>query len=785
MMVMPKSFVHHLLPILLVLVVVHAGGVSLTLFNPPPSTSPGPDEAANPVAATTTTTTSSTPATPPPDPCEGRPCLNGGACAPLPAGAPAVEEGAASPVDSPPRGSSSWAYTCTCMPGFAGHNCEFFADPCSSGPCVHGNCSRGEEAEVFTCECAEGFGGERCDTATFDPSSESSWDVAENFAPEHATPATPVTPTTATQTAEPTAEPDAATTTTAAQPTVPPTLQPWLPKAGQRFVEVQWDEEQMRDGSGCGTSGMLTVSLEVAEDTDVKVLSNVSGAPVFWRVGVSEFITCSLLGASAVYPLQAPDGLVLPDGLLLMGQDYFIAVLRMGTPDGPEVALRLHVTRKASSCVEPGSSFSDPQCSGKGKCITQPTVDTFYCECDDGFNGIFCEEYDACHHKPCENNATCTDARQGGQGRNFTCSCPTGFEGDRCQALVDHCLSQPCRNGASCSSSLGGAHCYCPEGFQGSQCEQKVDPCASSPCHNNGSCAAQGGASPLGFTCSCPQGFTGPTCSQLLDFCALNPCAHGICRNVGTSYRCLCVPGYHGLYCEEEYNECVSAPCQNFATCRDLINAYECVCAPQYEGRHCEIYRDPCVKVHCQNGGHCESAGLNASCVCAPGYLGQHCEVDINECDSNPCHHGGTCINQSNGYACHCPPGWVGGNCEIHLQWKPAHPGDESLTNMPRHSLYIIIGALCVAFVLMLIILIVGICRISRIEYQGSSRHAYQEFYNCRSIDSDFSNAIANIRHARFGKKSRPAMYDATPITYEDYSPDDKPLVTLIKTKDL
>uniref|UniRef100_A0ACB8FAS7 Uncharacterized protein n=1 Tax=Sphaerodactylus townsendi TaxID=933632 RepID=A0ACB8FAS7_9SAUR len=109
----------------------------------------------------------------------------------------------------------------------------------------------------------------------------------------------------------------------------------------------------------------------------------------------------------------------------------------------------------------------------------------------------------------------------------------------------------------------------------------------------------------------------------------------------------------------------------------------------------------------------------------------------------------------------------------------------ESLTNMPRHSLYIIIGALCVAFVLMLIILIVGICRISRIEYQGSSRPAYEEFYNCRSIDSEFSSAIASIRHARFGKKSRPAMYDATPITYEDYSPDDKPLVTLIKTKDL
>lgn len=39
--------------------------------------------------------------------------------------------------------------------------------------------------------------------------------------------------------------------------------------------------------------------------------------------------------------------------------------------------------------------------------------------------------------------------------------------------------------------------------------------------------------------------------------------------------------------------------------------------------------------------------------------------------------------------------------------------------------------------------------------------------------------------HFRFGKKARPAMYDATTVAYEDYSPDDKPLVTLIKTKDL
>ncbi|KAJ8368140.1 hypothetical protein SKAU_G00081680 [Synaphobranchus kaupii] len=695
-------------------------------------------------------------ATPPPDPCEGQPCLNGGSCAPLPT-SPETSESS----------SDTQAYACTCSGGYTGRNCEFFADPCTSSPCLHGNCSRSGDGSMYTCECSEGFGGERCDQpllsqATFTWGSSSVPPV-----PEHATPATTSTPTTVPSTTQ-----------------APPTLQPWQPRLGQRVAEVAWEEEQVTEGTICGnvSSGTVTLSLEVADETAVKIQMNGSWAAVLWRVSQREFQRCSILDGTAAWIQQASDGLVLPGESLPLGHSYFLGFLRSGAPGVSEVLLRLHLTVKASSCVEPGSRFSDPQCSGGGRCVTQPTKSTFYCECEEGYSGIFCEEFDACHLKPCENGATCSDLRQGDEGRNFTCTCPPGYTGERCQVLVDHCLSQPCKNGATCSSDLLGPTCHCPEGYQGAQCDQRIDPCGSSPCHNNGSCFSDGRG--FGFGCGCAPGFTGPTCAQLVDFCALNPCAHGICRSVGTSYRCLCVPGYHGLYCEEEYNECLSAPCQNHATCRDRVNAYECVCTPQYQGRHCEIYKDPCLKMHCQNGGTCERLGLNSTCVCLPGYMGADCEIDINECDSNPCHHGGTCIDQSNGFTCHCPQGWVGANCEIHLQWKAAHPED-TLPSMPRHSLYIIIGALCVAFVLMLIILIVGICRISRIEYQGSSRHAYQEFYNCRSIDSEFSNAIASIRHARFGKKSRPAMYDATPITYEDYSPDDKPLVTLIKTKDL
>lgn len=50
-----------------------------------------------------------------PDPCEGRPCLNGGVCS-------RVGEMEESP--STQMQSDFWAYTCICSQGFTGHNCE-------------------------------------------------------------------------------------------------------------------------------------------------------------------------------------------------------------------------------------------------------------------------------------------------------------------------------------------------------------------------------------------------------------------------------------------------------------------------------------------------------------------------------------------------------------------------------------------------------------------------------------------------------------------------------------
>lgn len=51
---------------------------------------------------------------------------------------------------------------------------------------------------------------------------------------------------------------------------------------------------------------------------------------------------------------------------------------------------------------------------------------TFFCECEDGYTGSFCEEFDACHSRPCRHNGTCTDIKQGVGGGSFTCTCPSG-----------------------------------------------------------------------------------------------------------------------------------------------------------------------------------------------------------------------------------------------------------------------------------------------------------------------------------------------------------------------
>ena len=91
-------------PLYLLLLLLSAGGGGLSS---PLDLEPPAPEAAAPVEADPTQ------ATPLPDPCEGRPCLNGGACSAQP-----------SDLETEDTLPNTWAYSCTCTSGFTGRNCE-------------------------------------------------------------------------------------------------------------------------------------------------------------------------------------------------------------------------------------------------------------------------------------------------------------------------------------------------------------------------------------------------------------------------------------------------------------------------------------------------------------------------------------------------------------------------------------------------------------------------------------------------------------------------------------
>ncbi|KAG5841044.1 hypothetical protein ANANG_G00195410, partial [Anguilla anguilla] len=80
------------------------------------------------------------------DCCTENMCLNGGSCY--------------------TRGD---VYTCSCLPGYSGDNCEIDADDCQSSPCRNGGtCVDGFNS--FTCVCLPSYGGSLCeeDTETCD-----------------------------------------------------------------------------------------------------------------------------------------------------------------------------------------------------------------------------------------------------------------------------------------------------------------------------------------------------------------------------------------------------------------------------------------------------------------------------------------------------------------------------------------------------------------------------------------------------------------------------------------
>ncbi|XP_052785042.1 uncharacterized protein LOC128220615 [Mya arenaria] len=73
------------------------------------------------------------------DECQSNPCLNGATCI---------------------RGVAG--YTCSCLVGYSGNNCEHDVNECESNPCLNG-ATCGDGVSAYTCTCRPGFHGVHCE----------------------------------------------------------------------------------------------------------------------------------------------------------------------------------------------------------------------------------------------------------------------------------------------------------------------------------------------------------------------------------------------------------------------------------------------------------------------------------------------------------------------------------------------------------------------------------------------------------------------------------------------
>ncbi|UYV79230.1 SLIT2 [Cordylochernes scorpioides] len=136
---------------------------------------------------------------------------------------------------------------------------------------------------------------------------------------------------------------------------------------------------------------------------------------------------------------------------------------------------------------------------------------------------------DACYLFPCQNGGTC----QTRPLRQFECLCAPGFHGPHCEYVIDACFGKPCENGGTCKASkivqsvmysfsrhlmLSSMYvhvvvysCHCPVGFEGDRCEVNIDDCFENKCEHNSTCVDL----VQEYSCQCTPGYTGESLRYL------------------------------------------------------------------------------------------------------------------------------------------------------------------------------------------------------------------------------------------------------------------------------
>ncbi|KAG4066297.1 hypothetical protein HA402_000521 [Bradysia odoriphaga] len=308
---------------------------------------------------------------------------------------------------------------------------------------------------------------------------------------------------------------------------------------------------------------------------------------------------------------------------------------------------------------------------------------------------------DDCRSNPCQNGGTCVDMYT-----DFTCKCPSNWEGKTCANDVNECAmfagtELGCQNGASCVNSPGSYSCACTPGWQGIHCAKRTVDCASAGSEfcGHGSCIPTGDQ--VGYKCICDQGWKSngislacsvdiDECSEMKPYCSKDPPVQ--CINLPGTFMCgQCPAGFtgNGHYCSD-INECEvnNGGCSTAPSveCINTRGSYRCGSCPpgwQGDGRYCiratqtdagssgsgtggGFINGICSRQNfCHPLAICSETPTGPICICPAGYVGSGfgsmgCspgEILRHPCSNNPCINGGTCSSNGTSFTCTCPVG--------------------------------------------------------------------------------------------------------------------------------
>ncbi|KAK8762296.1 hypothetical protein V5799_026437, partial [Amblyomma americanum] len=306
-----------------------------------------------------------------------RPCRHGGTC----------------------TNTGQGSYTCACLPGYAGTDCELVQDPCLASPCQNGGVCRADASSSatasggigYTCSCPPGLAGRHCEV----PHSACDSSPCHNGGSCRDS---------------------------------PDGYQCLCPDAfAGDHCEVQRDP---CDPSPCANGGTC-VTLSDGDS------GGGGGDQHRFRCECRQGFEGPLCQTNIDDCASDP---CLNGATCLDGADSFRCMCRPG-----------FVGRLCNQDVDDCLTYP---CANGGRCVD--LVNDFRCNCPPGFSGKDCSvNLDECASSPCLNGGVCVDLA----GR-FECRCPNDFSGERCEhrppALAPRvAVVQPGRSSARRDENVG------------------------------------------------------------------------------------------------------------------------------------------------------------------------------------------------------------------------------------------------------------------------------------------------------------------------------------------